>query len=124
MIASYPQLHLLPTPVALSVGTDLRDRFIDDAHRIADDQRVVTFGVRGLVDSRQCDEGKSHSLRAQASRGLFADLTVDRQPASHVTAKVGRSCSRDERRTLTDALATSKTTDRKSTRLNSSHRTI
>jgi hypothetical protein len=105
MIASHPEVHLLPPSIALRVGTDLGYSVIHDPHGIADDPRIVPFGVGRLVDSGERDESESHALRAQTKRGFLSHPPVDGEPAPHIAAKVGSGRARDERETLTDSLA-------------------
>ena len=106
VIASHPEMHFCPAPVAFGVGADLRDRVVHDAHSITGDLRVLSGGVRCLVDAGEGDEGVSRPTRSKSQRDLFPNLTIDRQPAAHVAAEVSRRGARHETGTLSDALAT------------------
>jgi len=79
VIASHPEVHLVPPAVPLGVGTDLRDGVVHDPHRLADDGRILTRCVRRLVDSGERDERESHSPGAQAPGDFLADPAIDRR---------------------------------------------
>src|SRR5438876_5109083 len=118
VIASDPEVHPVPPSIPLSVGANFSDSVINDPHCVDDDWCVVTFGVRSLVDSSESNEGESHALSAQSASCFLSHLTVDREPTAHVAPKVRRGRTRDERRALTDALATSKTSPDNAQRAN------
>src|ERR1700694_1620757 len=99
-------MHFPPSPVALGVGSNLRDGVIHDAHRVPYDRRVLAGGMRSLVDAGEGHEGVPHSPRSQAPRTFFSHLPVDREPTAHIASKMSRCRARHERRTLSDTLAT------------------
>src|SRR2546423_1711353 len=68
----------------------------------------MTLGMRGLVDTRERNEGKSGCIFSQTVCGSFADSAVDGEPTSHITAKVRRCRARDKLRALSNAIAAAK----------------
>src|SRR5437588_12747095 len=106
VITGDPEVHLVPAPVALGVGANLRHGCIADLQRVTDDWRVLAFGVRRLVDSRERNERIACAAGAQPICRLFADAPIDGQPAADIATKVSRGGTGDEHRILTDSIAT------------------
>jgi hypothetical protein len=63
-----------------------------------------------LVDAGEGDERELHSLRSQAARDFFPDLTIYGEPAFYVSSKVRGCRTCNERGILADAIAASEST--------------
>src|SRR6266576_4813846 len=108
VIAADPDVHLLPSAVAHGIRTYLRHGIVDNFESVAHYRRIVTLGVRCLVDSGERDEGVSIARRGQPVGCLLSDAPVDLEPAAHITAEVRRCGASDERGASTNAVPAAK----------------
>ncbi|CAA9362178.1 MAG: hypothetical protein AVDCRST_MAG11-4196 [uncultured Gemmatimonadaceae bacterium] len=103
VVAHHPQPRGRPPPVALGVRAQLRDRRVDDAHRVERVGARVPGRVRRLVDPRERREGERGARLAHAARDERAHVAVDREPAAHVAAEVRARRAQREARVARDA---------------------
>src|SRR5688572_1330753 len=86
MIAHHPEVHRIPSPVALCVPADVARDVIDEPERLPDAGGVSRVGR--LVTGGERGEGKPRPLAADARDEMSGDLLLERRPRRDVAGDV------------------------------------
>src|SRR5438045_426703 len=110
VIAHHPQVRISPCSRTLGSPANLANGFVDDFQRLLHNRRIVTRRMRSLVDSRERGENEIRISARDLLRHFTADVAIDCEPSSHVSAKMSSGCPRGESDSTSDATLFRQTT--------------
>jgi hypothetical protein len=101
-------MHVVPPAIRFGIGANLGDDIVHDPQRRLYSWRIVTVGVRRLVDSGERPESERRAALPNPARQLGTHVPVDVEPAGHVSREMHTGGAQHEPPVAADLVAGAK----------------